>query len=125
MRLKLSLTAFALAILLGISFSRLPALAYEWYAPAFTKQEAESMIGKSVRNAEQTEFVTMQCPENGGNCAETKVGARGIVRGIKEVSPNRYFIIVQWEGDLNNEAMFSYCGRMTTRVSLRFDEIQR
>ena len=125
MRLKLSLTAFALAIILGISVSQLPTLAYEWYEPAFTKQEADSMVGRYVRNAEQTEFIAMQCSESGRNCSETKVGARGIIKGIKETKPNRYFIIVQWEGNLNNEAILSYCGRMTARVSLRFDETQK
>ncbi len=125
MRLKLSLLAFALAILFGVSFSRMPTLAYEWYAPAFTRQEAESLVGKYVRNAEQTEFTAMQCSESGRICSETKVGARGIIKAVKEIKPNRYFIIVQWEGSSNGEAILSYCGRMTARVSLRFEETQR
>ncbi len=95
MRLKLSLMAFALAILFGVSISQLPTLVYEWYAPAFTQREAESLVGKYVREAEQTEFIAMQCSESGRTCSETKTGARGIVKGIKETTPNRYFIIVQ------------------------------
>lgn len=63
MRLNLSLLTFALAALLGISFTQFPTLIFEWYKPAFTKQEAESMVGQYVRNARQTEFIAMQCSE--------------------------------------------------------------
>lgn len=125
MRLRLLFLVFVLALLLGIGFSKFPTLAYERFEPAFTREEAESMIGRKVRNAQQTELIAMQCSEDGRNCERTEVGARGTVKNIRETSPNRYFIVVAWENNQSKEPMFSYCGRTTTRVSLELEQAQK
>ena len=125
MCLRSSLLVFALTFLSGIGFTLLPTFIFEKYEPAFTKEEAELMIGQPVRNAFQTKFTAVQCSESGRKCSSTKVGERGVITSIKETAPNRYFIVVKWESNQSKEAMFSYCGRMTTRVSLEFKDAQK
>lgn len=122
MRLPTSVLSFVLACITGVGFAHLHTLAVEWYAPAFTKEEASTMLGRRVRNSYWTDrFAGLKCLVNGGVCADIKVGERGSVIGIKEVSPNRYFFVVRWDEPSRGEAMLSYFGRMTRRVFLEVE----
>jgi hypothetical protein len=117
MRLPASILSFILACIIGVGFAHLYTLAVEWYAPAFTKEEALMMVGRRVRNIYWTErIVGSKCPADGGICADVKVGERGSVIGIEEVSPNRYFFVVRWDEPTQGAPMLSYFGRMTRRV---------
>jgi hypothetical protein len=122
MRLSVSILGFVLTCLLGIGFAPLYTLAVEWWAPAFTKDEASMMVGRRVRNIYWTDrFSGTKCPANGGMCADVKVGERGSVIGMEEVSQNRYFFVVRWDEPGECEAMLSYFGRRTRRVFLEVE----
>jgi len=120
MRLAISVLSFALTCAVGVGSVLLPMRVYEWYMPAFTRDEAMPMVGRRVRNDYGTEDrVGMKCPERGGLCAKVKVGERGNVIGIKEVSPGGYFLVVRWDEPARGEPMLSYFGRMSRRIYLR------
>ncbi len=122
MRLPVSILSFALTCLIGVGFAHLHTLAVEWYAPAFTREEASMIVGHRVRNIYWTDrFAGMKCPASGGVCAVVKVGEHGSVIGIEEVSPNRYFFVVRWDEPSQGEPMLSYFGRMTRRVFLEVE----
>jgi hypothetical protein len=120
MRFTASILSFILACALGISLALLPAPVMEWFMPALTKDEAMAMVGHRVRNIYGTDrYVGMKCPERGGLCARVKVGESGRVIAIREVSPNRYFVVVRWDEPNEGEPMLSYFGRKTRRIFLR------
>jgi hypothetical protein len=122
MRKSVSILGFVLTCLLGIGVAPLYTLTVEWYAPAFTREEASMMVGRRVRNIHWTEkFSGAKCPANGGVCADVKVGERGSVIGLEEVSPNRYFFVVRWDEPGGGEPMLSYFGRRTRRVFLEVE----
>ena len=121
MRFAASALSFVLTCAAGVSSVLLPARVYEWYSPAFTKDEAVAMVGRRVRNDYGADArIGMKCPER-GICAEVKVGERGSVIGVREVSPDGYFIVVRWDNPAHGEPMLSYIGRMTRRVFLKVE----
>jgi len=122
MRLPLSTLSFVLACVIGAGLVHLRTLTVEWYAPAFTREEATTMVGRRVRNIYGADrFRGMKCPENGGVCADVRVGERGSIIRVEEVSPNRYFFVVRWDEPRQGEPMLSYFGRMTRRVFLEVE----
>jgi len=122
MRLSVSILGFILTCLIGIGAPHLHTFTVEWCAPAFTREEASMMVGRRVRNIYWTDrFSGAKCPANGGVCADVKVGERGSVIGVEEVSPNRYFFVVRWDEPSEGEPMLSYFGRMTRRVFLEVE----
>ena len=122
MRLPTAILSFVLACVIGVGFAHLHTLAVEWYAPAFTKEEASMMIGRRVRNIYWTDrSAGSKCPINGGICADVKVGERGSVIGVEEVSPNRYFFVVRWDEPRQGAPMLSYFGRMTRRLFIEVE----
>lgn len=125
MRLSLSVLSFVTACFLGIGAAHLATVAIEWYSPAFTKEEATMIIGSRVRNIYWTDtYRGAKCPVI-GVCADVKIGERGRVIGIKEVSPNEYFFVVQWDEPSQGEPMLSYFGRMSRRVFIEIDNTHR
>jgi len=122
MRLPVSILSFILACAIGAGSAHLHTLAVEWCVPAFTREEASIMIGRRVRNIYWTDrFAGAKCPAQDGACADVKVGDRGSVTGIEEVSPDRYFFVVRWDEPSQGEPMLSYFGRMGRRVFLEID----
>jgi hypothetical protein len=122
MRVSASILSFVLTCLIGIGAAHLHTFTAEWCAPAFTREEASMMVGRRVRNIYWTDrFSRAKCAANGGVCAVVKVGERGSVIGVEEVSPNRYFFVVRWDEPSEGEPMLSYFGRMTRRVFLEVE----
>jgi len=122
MRLTTSIMGFVLACLLGVGFSQLYTLTVEWYAPAFSKEEASKFVGRRVRNIYWSDsYRGQKCPADGGTCADVRVGECGSVIGFREVSPNGYFLVVRWDEPRQSQPMLSYFGRMTQRLFLKLE----
>jgi len=121
MRLTTAFLSFVLTCSLGVGFARLYTLTVEWYAPAFSKEEASKFVGRRVRNIYWSDrYRGAKCPTDGSPCADIRVGECGSVIGFEEVSPNRYFLVVLWD-EPRSEPMLSYFGRMTRRVFLKLE----
>lgn len=119
MRILSSVLSFVLVFATGLGLAHAYTLAVEWHTPAFTEEEAAVMVGRRVRNTYWAdEFAVMKCPESGGACADVPAGERGIIIGLNEVSPDRYFLVVRWDESGRGEPMLSGFGRMTRRVFL-------
>jgi hypothetical protein len=122
MRRLASLLSFALTFAIGVSFALLPVwftvpTVAERLRPAFSKEEASEKVGRRVYCSYNTkELSTGKCSEKDGRCASMRVGERGEVVGIKEVSSGDYFIIVRWDELVRGDRMTSSYSRYSYRV---------
>lgn len=122
MRFTTAFLSFVLTCSLGVGFARIYTLAVEWYAPAFSKEEASKFVGRRVRNVYWSDSRRgAKCPTSAGACADVRIGECGSVIGFQEVSPNEYFLVVRWDDPGHSEPMLSYFGRMTRRVFLELE----
>jgi hypothetical protein len=118
MRIKLLVLIVALTTIVGIGYTQFYLL-YEWYKPAFSKEEAITKVGRQIFCKYGIDsYRSIKCPQK-GECKDVKVGDKGKVIGIEEVSPQEYFVVVQWGVTEEDKYLRSYVGRQNYRIFIQ------
>ena len=117
MQFKVPVTGFVLTLAISIGLTQIlpvrPLVEWvrptEWLWPSFSLEEASAMIGQHVRCAYRSDTIYGRC----------EIGEQGKVLSVEKVPDGGYFIVVYWEGQVQDEPC--YYGRYSRRVFLTGD----
>lgn len=110
MRRIYSLLSFIIAFTLSLFLSLL-SYSFQSSGSGFTKEEASQKLGRRVScvAAPDGEVSLKRGPN--GEFAPIPVGARGTIRGMKELPSGKYFIVIDWDEMEQNEPWRSWFGK--------------
>lgn len=110
MRRIYSLFSFIIAFTLSLMLSFL-SYSFQSSGPGFTKEEASQKLGRRVSYVAAPDGERSLKQAANGEFAVIPVGARGTIKGMKELPSGKYFIVIDWDGTEQNEPWRSWFGR--------------
>ncbi len=126
MRKTVSILIFSAALFIGTFLVPVntPTI-YEEIYPLFSREEANHLLGKRVRNKFfSEEFAGMKIPLNAEEnfiSEKVEVGETGQVVALQEIN-HGFILVIKWDKQNKfGRDMFSYDGRFSSRVFLEFE----
>jgi hypothetical protein len=123
-----SMFVFSMTLFIGISCLPVKTQTiYERFYPNFTRKEADSLLGRRVKNIyfdESSSGYGMKYPLNAEEnfiVEAVEVGETGQVIALQEINQG-FILFIKWDKQNKfGKDMFSYYGRFSSRTSLEFE----